>query len=196
MLDRTDRFVEASDIYECGDWLPALAAALAARDLATWEHSVRVNTYSVMLGKRLGLSWQELKILRLGALLHDIGKIGIRDRTLLKAGALTEAEYDEVKKHPEIGVSILKPSPTFDVLLPIVGYHHERYDGKGYPHGLKGQEIPLMARIVTLADAFEAMTSNRLYRKSRTIKSALNEIVDNMGGQFDPVIGEVFIAMF
>lgn len=196
MLDRTDRFVDASDIYEYGDWLPALATALAARDLATWEHSVRVNTYSVMLGKRLGLSWQELKILRLGALLHDIGKIGIRDRTLLKAGALTEAEYDEVKKHPEIGVSILKPSPTFDVLLPIVGYHHERYDGKGYPHGLKGQEIPLMARIVTLADAFEAMTSNRLYRKSRTIKSALNEIVDNMGGQFDPVIGEVFIAMF
>lgn len=196
MLERADRFVETSEIYEYSDWLPALAVALAARDLATWEHSVRVNTYSVMLGKRLGLSWQELKILRLGALLHDIGKIGIRDRTLLKVGPLTEAEYNEVKKHPEIGVSILKPSPTFTPLLPIVGSHHERYDGKGYPHGLQGQQIPLMARIVTLADAFEAMTSNRLYRKSRTIKSTLNEIRDNLGGQFDPVIGEIFITMF
>lgn len=177
------------------EFLQALAMALAAKNIETWEHSVLVTKYAVMLGLRLGLSQEEIKQLRMGALLHDIGKIGIRDAILLKPCALTEDEYDSIKNHPEIGARILEPARALHSIIPIALHHHEHYDGKGYPQGLRGEKIPLAARIVSLADAFEAMTSGRLYRRAMTLQIALEEIQLQSGRQFDPYLGQAFVEM-
>ena len=177
------------------EFLQALTMALAARNIETWEHSVLVTKYAVMLGLRLGLSQEEVKQLRIGALLHDIGKIGISDDILLKPSALTEDEYDRIKTHPEIGARILEPARVLHSIIPIALHHHEHYNGKGYPQGLQGEKIPLAARIVSLADAFEAMTSGRLYRRAMTIQIALEEIQIQLGRQFDPYLGQAFVEM-
>lgn len=177
------------------EFLQALAMALAARNIETWEHSVLVTKYAVKLGLRLGLAQEEIKQLRMGALLHDIGKIGIRDDILLKPCALTKDEYDRIKKHPEIGARILEPARVLHSIIPIVLHHHEHYNGKGYPQGLRGEKIPLAARIVSLADAFEAMTSGRPYRKPVALHIALEEIQLQSGKQFDPYLGQNFVEM-
>ncbi|ODA39861.1 HD domain-containing phosphohydrolase [Desulfosporosinus sp. BG] len=177
------------------EFLQTLAMTLAARNIETWEHSVLVKKYAVMLGLRLELSQEEIRQLRMGALLHDIGKIGIRDDILLKPSALTENEYDRLKDHPEIGSRILAPAKALSSIIPIALHHHEQYNGKGYPHGLRGEKIPLAARIVSLADAFEAMTSGRLYRKAMTFQKALEEIQIQLGRQFDPYLGQAFVEM-
>ncbi|EGW41698.1 HD domain-containing phosphohydrolase [Desulfosporosinus sp. OT] len=177
------------------EFLQTLAMTLAARNIETWEHSVLVKKYAVMLGLRLGLSQEEIRQLRMGALLHDIGKIGIRDDILLKPSALTENEYDCLKDHPEIGARILAPARALSSIIPIALHHHEHYNGKGYPHGLSREKIPLTARIVSLADAFEAMTSGRLYRKAMTFQKALEEIQLQLGRQFDPYLGQAFVEM-
>lgn len=195
MPNRTNNFIEAYVISKYNEWVPTLAKALEARDRATWEHSVRVKTYAIGLGRRIGLSREDLMTLRLGALLHDIGKIGVKDGILLKIGTLTEEEYIEIKKHPKIGVEILNKSKIGHAILPIILHHHERYDGEGYPYGLAGQNIPLLARIVCIGDAFEAMTANRLYRSAKPIRMALEEIRSELGSQFDPMLGQTFINM-
>lgn len=182
-------------VLSLSEFLQALAMALAAKNIETWEHSVLVTKYAVMLGLRLGLSQEEIKQLRMGALLHDIGKIGIRDAILLKPCALTEDEYGRIKNHPEIGARILEPARALHSIIPIALHHHEHYNGKGYPQGLRGEKIPLAAQIVSLADAFEAMTSGRLYRRAMTLQIALEEIQLQSGRQFDPYLGQAFVEM-
>lgn len=173
-----------------------LALALDARDPYTAGHSVRVAKYSVLIGEQAQLNKETLDLLRKSALLHDIGKIGIRDDILLKDGRLTDEEFNEIKTHPVIGATILsqvQPKEEMDALIPGVKYHHERYDGLGYPEGLLGKEIPLFGRIMAVADAFDAMTSDRPYRKGMPIQKALAIIEEGKGSQWDPKYAQLFI---
>jgi putative nucleotidyltransferase with HDIG domain len=163
----------------------ALALALDARDPYTAGHSDRVSAMSAAVGHQLGLSEDDLDVLRLGALLHDIGKIGISDDVLRKPGPLTDVEFEAIKEHPTTGARILRSVAFLAPHLPIVELHHERPDGKGYPHGLRGEEIPLHARIVHVVDAFDAMTSARAYRPARGAAEALQELWRCAGTQFD-----------
>jgi putative nucleotidyltransferase with HDIG domain len=163
----------------------ALALALDARDPYTAGHSERVSAISVAIGHQMRLPEEDLDTLRLGALLHDIGKIGIDDDVLRKPGPLTPAEFEAIKEHPVTGARILRSVPFLARHLPIVELHHERPDGKGYPHGLHGNEIPLLPRIVHVADAFDAMTSARAYRPARAASDALQELWRHAGSQFD-----------
>lgn len=164
-----------------------------AKDLYTRGHSNRVSEYSVLIGKKLGLSEDDISRLRIGGLFHDVGKIGISDSILQKDGKLTDEEYLEIKEHPTIGAQILSNSSIFEEIIPIVKYHHERYDGKGYPEGLKGNDIPYLARITAIADAYDAMTSRRVYRDSLSLDVVIDEIKKNKGTQFDPEIADVFL---
>jgi putative nucleotidyltransferase with HDIG domain len=163
----------------------ALALALDARDPYTAGHSERVSAISVAIGHQMSLTEEDLDTLRLGALLHDIGKIGISDDVLRKPGPLTNAEFESIKEHPVTGARILRTVPFLIRHLPIVELHHERPDGKGYPHGLRGDEIPMLARIVHVADAFDAITSARAYRPARGAADALQELWRHAGSQFD-----------
>ncbi len=163
----------------------ALALALDARDPYTAGHSERVSAISVAIGHQMSLDEPSIDILRLGALLHDIGKIGISDQVLMKPGPLTADEFEVIKQHPVMGARILKTVPFLMRHLPIVELHHERPDGKGYPHGLRGDEIPMLARIVHVADAFDAITSARAYRPARAASDALQELWRHAGSQFD-----------
>jgi putative nucleotidyltransferase with HDIG domain len=165
----------------------ALAATLDARDPYTAGHSERVSAMSVLMGRHMQLSDAELDVLRLGALLHDIGKIGLTDAILRKPGPLTPEEYDQLKRHPGQGARILRQVPFLAPHIPIVELHHERPDGRGYPFGLRGDEIPVAARIVHVADAFDAITSARAYRPARGTGEALAELHRFAGTQFDPV---------
>lgn len=174
--------------------IEALRLAVDAKDSYTRNHSDRVSYYSVLIGKQLGLSEAELELLKQGALFHDIGKIGIPDSILQKPGKLTDEEYDDIKNHPSIGSKILAPAKIFSDLIPMVLNHHERYDGKGYPVGLAGEDIPLMARIVCVADSFDAMTSDRSYRPRFTVIAALEEIERCKGAQFDPLVIDAFMV--
>lgn len=173
--------------------LETLVNALDFREHETQFHSKRVALYAVKLGELIGLSREDLKYIYWGGLLHDIGKIGVSDNILLKPGPLTEEEWKEMRKHPEIGYAILKDVDFLGPAKDIVLYHHERWDGKGYPFGLKGREIPLYARIFAIADALDAITSDRPYRKARTFREAKEEIRRNSGTQFDPEIAAVFL---
>lgn len=163
----------------------ALAAALDARDPYTAGHSERVSALSVLIGREMRLGDSDLDVLRLGALLHDIGKIGLADDVLRKAGSLTTEEYEQIKRHPALGARILRQVPFLAPHLPIVELHHERPDGRGYPFGLRDEDIPLAARIVHVADAYDAMTSARAYRPARARSEAVTELERNAGTQFD-----------
>jgi putative nucleotidyltransferase with HDIG domain len=163
----------------------ALALALDARDPYTAGHAERVSAVSVAIGREMALSDDEIDVLRLGALLHDIGKIGVSDNVLRKPGALTDEEFDVIKEHPGLGAKILRSVPFLAPHLPIVELHHERPDGRGYPHGLSRDETPLLARIVHVADAFDAITSARAYRPARSSAEALTELWRHSGTQFD-----------
>ena len=138
----------------------------------------------------------ELNMLKAISVLHDIGKIAIDDQILNKPGKLNNEEWENIKRHPEIGYRILSSSPEYIQIAEDILYHHERYDGKGYPRGLKGEEIPIRARIITIADSFDAMISDRPYRKALSKQEALNEIKKCAGTQFDPKIAELFIELF
>jgi HD-GYP domain-containing protein (c-di-GMP phosphodiesterase class II) len=172
----------------------ALAAALDARDPYTAGHSERVSTLSVMIGRSMNLESDQLEVLRLGALLHDIGKIGVSDEILRKNGPLTPEEFEQIKRHPGLGARILRPVPFLAPHLPIVELHHERPDGRGYPFGLRGDDIPLEARIVHVADAFDAMTSARAYRAARAASVAVAELERFAGTQFDQACVEALIS--
>jgi putative nucleotidyltransferase with HDIG domain len=163
----------------------ALALALDARDPYTAGHSERVSAVSVAVGRQMKLPDEQLEILRLGALLHDIGKIGISDAVLRKPGPLTAEEFALIEQHPGVGARILRSVHFLAPHLPIVELHHERPDGQGYPHRLRGNEIPLLARIVHVADAFDAMTSARAYRPARGRAEAVRELWRCAGSQFD-----------
>ncbi len=171
----------------------SLAAAVDAKDPYTHGHSDRVATYSAAIAEKLDLSGEQRIALEMAAYLHDIGKIGIRESILLKPGKLTDEEMGQMRHHPLIGANILKPVAFPWPIAPIVRHHHERYDGGGYPAGLKGEEIPLLARILTVADAFEAMTSDRPYRPGRTEEEAIEELHACEGGHFDPRVVAAFI---
>jgi putative nucleotidyltransferase with HDIG domain len=174
----------------------ALAAALDARDPYTAGHSQRVSDLSVLLALEMELPEQDRETLRLGALLHDIGKIGISDSVLRKPGKLTAEEFDHIKMHPVLGARILRPATFLESHLPVVELHHERPDGRGYPHGLRGEEIPLFARIVHVADAFDAMTSARAYRPARPAADAMAELWRNVGTDFDPRVVQAMAAVW
>ena len=173
--------------------IETLRFTVEAKDTYTRGHSDRVAEYSELIGKALGLSETDLKTLKIGGLFHDIGKIGIPDSILLKTTKLDDDEYSEIKNHPAIGAHIISNATIFKDIIPIVKHHHERYDGKGYPSKLQGEDIPYLARITAVADAFDAMTSKRSYRDSLTLEAVREEIEKNMGTQFDPEIAKVFL---
>jgi response regulator RpfG family c-di-GMP phosphodiesterase len=175
--------------------LRALAGALEARDFETSGHSDRVVAYSLRLGRELGLAHKELIALEQGALLHDIGKIGVRDSILLKCGALTETEWTEMREHINYGLRIIGGIDFLRGAAPVVGQHHEKFDGSGYPSGLRGEMIHLNARIFAVADAFDAITSDRPYRKSAPYSDARTEIVANGSKHFDPAVVKAFLAV-
>ncbi|HMC81930.1 MAG TPA: HD domain-containing phosphohydrolase [Candidatus Polarisedimenticolia bacterium] len=175
--------------------LEALAAALDTRDTETQGHSVRVSEYTVFIAERMGVKEPQITEIRRGALLHDVGKIGIPDAILRKPGKLTAEEWKEMKRHPEIGHRILSGIKFLEHSLPIVIAHQERFDGSGYPMGLKGEEIPLGARVFAVVDTLDAMTSDRPYRKALSYEQARDEIVRNAGVQFDPRVVEVFLSI-
>ncbi|MFD0589568.1 HD domain-containing phosphohydrolase [Paenibacillus sp. GCM10027627] len=173
-----------------------LAAALDARDAYTAGHSERVARYSVQIGRAAGWSEEQLQLAHQASLLHDIGKIGIRDAVLLKEGKLTDEEFDQIKLHPALGEKIVKqiePADAMALLLPGIRSHHERYDGRGYPDGLIGRGIPLLGRVIAIADAFDAMTSDRPYRKGMSIERALVILEEGKGTQWDPDLTLHFI---
>ncbi len=173
--------------------MESLRLAVDAKDTYTKNHSDRVSFYSVLIAKGLGLPDEEIELIRDGALFHDIGKIGIPDAILQKNAKLTDDEYDDIKNHPSIGAKILAPAKLFENIIPIVKHHQERYDGSGYPSGLAGNDIPLHARIVAIADAFDAMTSDRSYRPRFTLFKALEELERCKEIQFDPDLVDLFI---
>ena len=173
--------------------IETLRYTVEAKDKYTRGHSDRVSAYSVLIGEKLGLTSQDINTLRIGGLFHDIGKIGVPDSILLKDSKLTDDEYSEIKNHPAIGAHILSNATIFKDVIPIVKHHHERYDGNGYPGKLKGEDIPYLARIAAVADAFDAMTSKRTYRNSLPIEIVKQEIEKNKGTQFDPNLADVFL---
>ena len=173
--------------------IETLRYTVEAKDPYTRGHSDRVSEYSVLIGKKLGLSEEELKTLQVGGLFHDIGKIGVPDTILRKPDRLTDEEYSKIKNHPSIGAHILAPATIFKDIIPIVKHHHEKYDGKGYPSQLKGESIPLFARIAAIADTFDAMTSKRTYRDELPLETVIAEIEKCKGTQFDLQIADVFL---
>ena len=170
----------------------ALAAAIDARDHYTYGHSQKVATYAVMLGEAIGIEPERLSALRIAALLHDIGKIGIPDNLLLKQQRFNEAEKKEIQRHTTLAASILKHVPSLSNLLPHIVHHHERFDGTGYPDGIRGVEIPLESRILAIADSYDAMTSLRPYRPPLQLRDAITELRQCAGTQFDPELVMAF----
>jgi len=173
--------------------LEALVRALDAREHETGCHSARVQAYAVTLAERLGFKGDRLANLARGALLHDIGKIGVPDQILLKKGKLTEEEWTQIKKHPSIGYQIVEGVSFLGGASALIISHHERFDGGGYPSGLKGENVPLEARLFAVIDTYDAMTSDRPYRKALTADIARDEIARCSGSQFDPRIVESFL---
>ncbi len=189
-LENAQLFNDLSMSYE--QTLEALVTALDARERETEQHTRRVVLYSMALAKKTGLSDEELIEIRRGALMHDIGKIWVPDAILQKPGPLTEEEWVVMRRHPEEGLRILQGIIFFEGAVDIVGSSHEHYDGSGYPRGLVGDQIPLGARIFAVADAFDAITSDRVYRKAQPFKAAYEEIMRCRGTQFAPKVVDAF----
>ncbi len=190
--------LELSDTYEklekaYLESIQTLRYTVEAKDTYTRGHSDRVAQYSVLIGQKLNLSDDDLRLLQLGGLFHDIGKIGVPDDILKKNAKLTDDEYSEIKNHPSIGAHILSSATIFKDIIPIVKHHHEKYDGTGYPGKLSGNDIPYLARIAAVADSFDAMTSKRVYRDSLPLDVVINEFRRCRGTQFDPEIDDVFL---
>ncbi|RLD18597.1 MAG: phosphohydrolase [Caldiserica bacterium] len=175
--------------------IKALAHALEARDPYYQGHSERVARYSVEIARKLGLPQEQIENVRRAALIHDIGKIGVPDTILLKPDQLTKKEWEIIREHPEIGEELIKPIDFLENLSPMIRSHHERWDGLGYPDGLKGEEIPIGARIIAIADAYDSMTSSRPYREALNKEKAIEELKKEKGRQFDPHLVDVFLEV-
>lgn len=176
--------IDYHEIIEC------IVSALDAKDTYTAGHSQRVSDMARKVCQLIGLNENDTEKIHIAAHLHDIGKIGVPDIVLNKSGQLTKEEWLMMKKHPQIGAEILSKSSHLNELKDIVLFHHERFDGLGYPHNIKGEEIPVGARIIAICDSIDAMTSNRSYRKANTMSYCFNEIEKNLGKMYDPVIGQ------
>lgn len=175
------------------DVVKAFVRAIEAKDTYTRGHSENVAKYAMLLGQELSLSNEQMNELEIAALLHDVGKIGIREEILNKPGSLTAAEYEHIKAHPDISAQIVGSIPNLAPITDIIKHHHERYDGRGYIDGLKGEQIPFLSRILALADTFDAMTSDRPYRRGCDKERAFAELRECAGAQFDPDLVEPFI---
>lgn len=175
--------------------IETLSRIIDAKDSYTADHAERAREKACKMAQALGLSQNEIMKVEYGALLHDIGKIGISENILRKPSGLTDAEYAEIKKHPEIGYKMIEPVAFLSDVADIVLAHQEWYDGTGYPNKLKGDEIPLGSRIVSIIDAWDAMVSDRPYRKALSKERAVKEIASGMGTQFDPAVAEIFLAL-
>ncbi len=186
-------FQELESTYE--STLQALVTALDLRDNDTHGHSYRVVEYAVVVARRMGLKEPDLTWLRRGAILHDVGKIGVSDAVLRKPGKLNAAEWEEMHRHPEMGYSMLKHIPFLEPALDIVLCHQERFDGTGYPRGLEGERIPLGARIFAVVDTFDAMTSDRPYRAALSVQVVREELQRCKGTQFDPQVVDEFLSI-
>jgi HD-GYP domain-containing protein (c-di-GMP phosphodiesterase class II) len=201
LANQTGISLENARLYEAVrqdyvDLIQALAGAVDARDHYTREHSNRVSLYGVAIARQLKLDESFIETVQFGGLLHDIGKIGIPDLILNKPGRLTEDEFQVMKGHCSLGAGLLRRVESLSHLVPLVLYHHERFDGRGYPEGLAGKKIPLGARILNVADSFETITSDRVYHKARSPQEGLEEIRRCSGGQFDPEIVAAFEAVY
>jgi putative nucleotidyltransferase with HDIG domain len=177
------------------DLIETLAAVIDARDVFTYGHSTQVTNYALAIAKEMGLPEEEREMIRKAGLLHDIGKVGISERILAKKGTITQDERHILEQHPVLGEEILGRVKDMKELAEIVGSHHERYDGNGYPYGRKGEEIPLAGRILGVADALDAMLSDRPYRPAMNLLQALVEIRRNAGTQFDPNVVEALLRV-
>lgn len=177
------------------DTIRSLVKTIEAKDIYTRGHCDRVTKYSLMIGRRIGLLRKEMINLNYGAILHDIGKIGISENILCKVDKLTDEEFDEIKQHPQKGFEIVKDIHFLKDSINVIIHHHERYDGDGYPDGLVGENIDLLSRIVSIADAYDAMTSTRSYRSALTKQNAKEELMKNKGTQFDPVLVDTFVGL-
>lgn len=173
----------------------AMADSIDARDSNTYQHSIRVSEYAKKIAERMGLGYDTVDLIFMVARVHDLGKIGVPNTVLFKKGSLQDEEWEAMKKHPEIGADILSKYRQFRRGAELVRHHHERYDGKGYPDGLKGKQIPVGARVITLADAYDAMVSDRPYREGARQRWAMEEIRRCMSSQFDPIVAGAFLAI-
>jgi putative nucleotidyltransferase with HDIG domain/PAS domain S-box-containing protein len=186
-------YKELRELYQ--GLIHSFVSAIDAKSPWTKGHSERVTNYAIAIAKEIGLKEKDIETLHTAALLHDIGKIGTYDVILDKPGRLTHEEFELVKTHPAKGEEILKPITQLKKILPIIRHHHERIDGKGYPDGLKGEEIPLCARILYVADSFDAMTADRPYRPAPGLEYAISELKKYSGVQFDPKVVETFLKV-
>jgi response regulator RpfG family c-di-GMP phosphodiesterase len=192
-LDNARLFRELQTTYL--STVKALVSIIEAKDAYTKGHTERVADYSVALGMKMQLSKQQMRDIAFGAVLHDIGKLMVYERVLNKRGSLTDEEWDMLKAHPAIGAEIIENMDFLSGTVPLVRHHHERFDGTGYPDGLKGTDIPLGARIISVADSFDAMTTNRAYRDSLDFTTALEIMRSKAGSQFDPDVIEPFVEL-
>ena len=191
-----DRIQLLSDLRESQEGaLRALIASLASRDRYTGQHVDAVSLYAERLAQQLGLVGEALQALRMGSILHDVGKIGISDQILQKNGPLTEYEMVQMRQHTVIGAQIVRHVQRLEGAVPIILYHHERWDGAGYPSGLAREQIPLAARIVAVVDSFDAITSTRPYRKARTEAEAFQILREGRGTHYDPHVADAFLAL-
>jgi putative two-component system response regulator len=193
--ERTSKLQQAYRILKEAhlDSVKVLAGAIDAKDPYTRGHSDRVSKMSLKIAKNLGFSEERLEVLEYGALLHDIGKIGIKDEVLQKPGALDAEEYQHIQEHPLIGVKIVEGIDFFKDKIPMIRNHHERFDGSGYPDGLIEEVIPMEARIIAVADSFDAMTSLRPHRRAIPVNDVVDEMEEEKGRQFDPGVLEIFL---
>ncbi|MCX6034202.1 MAG: HD domain-containing protein, partial [Chloroflexi bacterium] len=173
----------------------ALARAMDVRDTYTQDHSQRMAAISDVLCRKLDVDEEQIQAIHSAAVLHDIGKIGVTDEILRKPGPLTSQEWDSMKRHPKIGADIVAPVNKLIHVAPIIIAHHEKFDGSGYPYGLKGDQIPIGARILAVVDAYVAITDERVYRKARSHKEAMAELVKHSGSQFDPTVVDAFLKL-
>ena len=176
--------------------LAELSAAVESRDPSTRGHAARVTALADAVARRLGWSDGQLAVLRIGATLHDVGKVVVPLSVLRKRGPLTDAELAQIRIHPSAGARVVAAIESAREALPCVLHHHERWDGRGYPHGLRGEEIPVEARLLAIADAYDAMTTNRPYRRAIPTEDALIELERCAGSQFDPALVRVFVELW
>ena len=195
---RVERIIEINKNTALGDSsqaIFALIAAIDAKDHYTANHSKNVARYSAILAAANGMSDDQIRMVYAAGLLHDIGKISIPETILKKEGALTEEEYDIIKGHVNSSIDMIRHLPSMDYLIPAAVGHHERWDGKGYPRGTAGEDIPVAARCLAIADAFDAMTTDRPYRKGMSVDYAIQQIEAGKGTQFEPELAQLFVKL-